>query len=236
MAEWFSRATVRCIRKTDRINSVIVTPISAPTANIPSLPLEIASRAAARVAIQANNNPPVDYAGDQLTFVNAGPDTDQFTYPERDALVKAGISTTELVDDIIEMSDTVTFYHPSGEEPPSYRYVVDIMKVMNLLFNTDLIFNSDNWKGKALIPDDTPTVNPDARKPKDAKAALFALIDNVSLQAWVSDPNFAKESVVADISSVNPKRLDAAYTVKLSGNTNIISIDLNFGFFFGGTL
>jgi hypothetical protein len=32
---------------------------------------------------------------------------------------------------------------------------------------------------------------------------------------------------------MNPKRLDLTVTVQLSGNTNIVSVDLEFGFFFG---
>lgn len=214
-------------RKTDRINSLIPAPDSV------SLPVEIAARAAARIAVQANNNPPVDYASKQISGILPGGDDAQWNYVERDALVKAGISTTELIDNIIELSDTVTFYHPTGEEPPAYRYVVDIVKLQNIVFNLRLIFESDNWKGKVLLPNDTPTVNADARKPKDAKAAIFVLIDNLALNAIISDPVFAKESTLTEISSTNPKRLDIQTTVKLSGNTNIISIDLFFGFFFG---
>lgn len=215
------------LRKTDRTNSLIVVPAST------SLPVEIAARTAARVAVQANNNPPVDYPGDQLTGIDAGLASDQFSYSERDSLVKAGISTTRLIDNIIEMDDTVTFYHPDGEEPPAYRYVVDIVKLQNLIFNLNLRFNSSNWEGTVLIPDTTPTVNSEARSPKDAKSEIFSLIDNAALQAWISDPDFAKDSTLAKISSTNPKRLDVALTVKLSGNTNIISVNLNFGFFFG---
>ena len=37
----------------------------------------------------------------------------------------------------------------------------------------------------------------------------------------------------AEIDSQNPKRLNVSTTVKLSNNTNIISVDLNFGFNFG---
>lgn len=215
------------LRKTDRTNSIIVVPNSV------ALPLEIAARAISRIAKQANNNPPVDYAGLSLSGIDAGEPSDQFTYTERDALVKAGIATTELVDGVSELSDTVTFYHPDGETPPAYRYVVDIEKVLTIVFNLDLIFNSDNWKGKVLIPDSQATVNKDARQPKTAKAAIFALIDNLGLQAIISDTDFAKENTTAAISGSNPKRLDIITTMKLSGNTNIISIDFNFGFFFG---
>jgi len=66
-----------------------------------------------------------------------------------------------------------------------------------------------------------------------AVAAANALIDSLGLNAIISDPKTAKENTVAQINEQNPKRLDVALTVQLSGNTNIISVDLNFGFYFG---
>ena len=59
------------------------------------------------------------------------------------------------------------------------------------------------------------------------------MVDSLALNAIISDPETAKASIVATINSQNPKRLDVELTVQLSGNTNIISVDLNFGFFFG---
>ena len=75
--------------------------------------------------------------------------------------------------------------------------------------------------------------DPEAKKPKMAKAEIATLIDQLALQAFISDPETAKSTIVAEIDSVNPKRMNIAFTVQLSGNTNIISIDFNFGFFFG---
>jgi hypothetical protein len=62
---------------------------------------------------------------------------------------------------------------------------------------------------------------------------VAAMIDSLGLEAIISDPVGAKATIAAEINSMNPKRLDVAYTVALAGNTNIKSIDLNFGFYFG---
>jgi phage tail sheath gpL-like len=214
-------------RKAKKINVIE----SVPGSN--ALPWAIAARAAGRALAVANNNPPHDYAGQALTSIEPGTDAQQYTFAQRDTAVKAGLSTTELVDSVAEMSDTVTTYHPDGEVPPAYRYVVDIVKLQQVLFNLDLIFAADDWKGAPLISDDTPTVNPTAKKPKDAIAAVARLIDNLAKEAIISDPETAKKSIVAQINGANPKRLDVAFTLQLSGNTNIISVDFNFGFFFG---
>jgi hypothetical protein len=127
----------------------------------------------------------------------------------------------------------VTFYHPDGDPTPAYRYVVDVVKLQNILFNLDLIFATAEWDGAPLIPDDQPTANRSAKKPKNAVAAVASMVDRLGLEAIISDPTTAKASISAEINGSNPKRLDLEFTVQLSGNTNIISVDFNFGFFFG---
>jgi len=215
-------------RTTDRVNVIYGVPGSS------NLPLQIAARAVARMARVANNNPPQDYAGQIINFIEQGTVSDFLTFPERDRAVKAGLSTVELEDGLINMSDTVTPFRPDGDPTPAYRYVVDIAKLQNIIYNVSLIFRADEWNGAPLIPDDQPTVNPTAKKPKDAVSALSVLSDNLGLNAIISDPEFSKANTTAAIDSQNPKRLNVIYPVKLSGNTNIIDVGLKFGFFFGG--
>ncbi len=214
-------------RKTDRTNSQLVAPGSK------DLPFAVAARQLARIVKVAQNNPPRDYGSQDADTLNPGDDGDQWTYIDRDVAVKKGSSTIEVKDGVINISDTVTFYHPSGDPIPAYRYVCDIVKLQNIIFNLNLIFATDEWDGAPLIPDDQPTINSEAKQPKMAVAAANALIDSLGLNAIISDPKTAKENTLAQISEQNPKRLDIALTVQLSGNTNIISVDLNFGFYFG---
>lgn len=214
-------------RKTDRINSQLVAPGSG------NLPCVITARGVSRIAAVANKNAPVDYVGQPLTGIIPGTDAEQWKNAQRETAVKGGSSTVELVDNVLELSDTVTFYHPTGEEPPAYRYVNDIIKVMTVIYNLGLIFESDNWKGKVLIPDIQATANKDARKPKDAVAAISVMLDSLGLRAVISDPETAKTTITAGINNTNPRRLDADFTYQISGNTTILSIDANFGFFFG---
>lgn len=214
-------------RKTDRTNAQLV----APASN--DLPFTVAARELARIAVRANNNPPFDYGSLDASGLVPGADGDQWTYAQRDEAIKKGSSSIQVKDEIINLSDTVTFYHPTGDPTPAYRYVVDIVKLQNIIFNLDLIFNTDEWDGAPLIPDAQPTTNRAAKKPKTAKAAIASMLDALGLEAIISDPDTAKDSTVATINVGNPKRLDVIVTVQLSGNTNIISIDLQFGFFFG---
>jgi len=214
-------------RKTDRTNAQLV----APGSN--DLPFVVAARQLARIAKVANNKPAHDYGSQDATGLVPGTDGEQWTYADRDQAVKAGSSTTEVKDGVVNIADVVTFYHPSGDPIPAYRYVVDIIKLMQVIFNLDLEFATAKWDGAPLIPDDQPTVDRDAKKPKTAVAAMSAILDSLGLNAIISDPETAKANTFAEIDSSNPKRLNAATTVQLSGNSNIISVDLNFGFYFG---
>jgi len=213
-------------RTDDRVNCQLVAPGS------PNLPCVVAARQLARIAKIANDNPPTDYAGQTAASLTPGDDGDQWTFTQRDQAIKAGSSTVEVNDGVIQLSDTVTPYN-TGDAPPAYRYVCDIVKLQNIIFNLDLIFASSDWAGKVLVPDAQRVANPNARKPKTAVAAVNAMIDSLGEQAIISDPKTAKAATTASINSQNPKRLDVDLTVQLSGNTNIIDVGLNFGFFFG---
>lgn len=214
-------------RKTDRTNAQLVAPGSD------DLPFVVAARQLARIVKVANNNPPQDYGSQNASGLVPGTDGEQWTYADRDQAVKGGSSTTEVKDGVINLSDTVTFYHPTGDPVPAYRFVVDIVKLQNIIFNLDLIFATAEWDGAPLIPDDQPTVNRSAKKPKTAVAAVAAMTDSLGLNAIISAPEVAKGTIVAEIDAQNPKRLNLTVTYQLAGNSNIISADLNFGFFFG---
>lgn len=214
-------------RKRDKTNVQLVAPDSV------DLPFVIAARQLARIVKVANENPACDYGSQVADGINPGEDGKQWDYQVRDKAVKKGSSTIEIRDNQIFIGDTVTFYHPEGEETPPYRYVCDIVKIQNIIFNLNLIFAVAEWDGAPLIPNDQPTTNPRAKKPSMAVAAIASLVDSLGLNAIISDVDFTKKNTFAEINEQNPKRLDVSTTVKLSGNTNILSVDLNFGFYFG---
>jgi len=222
-----SAITIPDARKNDRINGQLVAPGSD------DLPFVVAAAQLAQIAVWANNNPPVDYGSTAVSSLTAGADGEQWNYLQRDTAVKGGSSTIQVKDGVVNLSDTVTFYHPTGDTTPAYRYVVDIIKIMNIIFNVDIIFAGKPWDGAPLVPNSQATTNPLAKKPKDAIAALATLTDNLDLQAITADGATTKKAIQAGINGQNPKRLDVIYPVKVSGNANIISLDLEFAFFFG---
>jgi phage tail sheath gpL-like len=218
---------ISSVRRTDKVNVQLTAPGS------PNLPFVVAARQLARIARVANNIPSHDYGAQRATGLVPGADVDQWNYAQRDAAVKAGSSTIEVRDSVVTIGDVVTFYRPTGEEPPAYRFVKDIVKLQQCIFNLDLEFASAEWDGAALIPDEQPTTEPTAKKPKMAIAAAALIVDNLGLAALISDPEWSKKRIIANIDSQNPNRLNVKVPVKLSGNTNIRDVELEFGFYFG---
>lgn len=214
-------------RTDDRVNAQLVAPGS------PNLPFVVAARQLARIAKLANNNPPHDYGSQRATGIIPGTDAEQWDFTVRDQAVKAGSSTVEVKDGVVNISDVVTHYAPVGEPVPAYRFVVDIIKLMQAMYNLELIFATAKWDGAPLIPDSQATTNKAAKKPKMARASANKMIDALALEAILSDPETSKAATTATIDSQNPKRLNLALTIQLAGNTNQIPIDLNFGFYFG---
>jgi phage tail sheath gpL-like len=214
---------VSSTRRTDRVNGQLVSPGSE------DLPLVIAARQLARIAKIANNNPPRDYGAQKATGLTPGPDGSQWDYPLRDQAIKLGSSTVEVRDGVVCLSDIVTFYRPTGEEPPAYRCVVDIVKLQQIVYNLSLIFEAEEWDGAPLIPDTQPTVNEAARKPRDVIAAANAMLDKLGLAAIISAPDVAKKKTTCTITG--PKRWRLVVKPALSGNSNIRETALGFGFY-----
>ena len=220
----FAAATaVTSLRPDDRINSQLVAPGS------PTLPFVVAARQVARIAKQANDDPAVDYVGKLVDGIIAGT-TEQWDYPTRDAAVKAGSSTVTVRNGNVYIGDVVTMYNPTEEQPPGYRFVVDIVRTQNVIYNLWLEFVKPEWAGAPLIPDSEPTNNPNARKPKSAKAAVAAIIDGLADAAIVTNREQAKASIVAEIGG--PRRLNVTLTTPYSTNTGIKDIQHNWGFIF----
>jgi hypothetical protein len=213
-------------RPTDRINCVY------PAVGSNELPSSIAARAVARIAKIANNDPAMNYK-EKLTGIVPGSDAVQESYTDRDLAVKAGSSTTILVDGVLKLQDSYTMYHPDGEDPPAYGKVCNIMKLMNVVYNVRLIFESSVWDGKPLVDDASPTTNPNARKPKDAIAVLKVLAENLAEKAIISDLAYTLANISSSIAGDNGDRLNNKFPVKLSGNVEIIDNSIFFDFYYG---
>lgn len=212
-------------RTTDRINAQFTAPGS------PDMPHVVAAAQLAKLAVVANNDPAVDYVGQPVTSLTPGADSVQWDWPTRDAALKSGSSTTERRGDIVYMQDTVTFYRPEEEQPPGYRFIVDIIRTQNVIYNLWLEFVKPSWAAAPLIPDSEPTAHASARKPRAAKAAVAKIVDALADKAIIVKRDVAKKSIQADI--VGPRRLRVRVVTPYSGNTGVKDVIHEWGFNFG---
>jgi phage tail sheath gpL-like len=223
--DYYTRTAASDLRKLDYANFLI------PSTGSRELTFVIAARGLVNdIMTNANSNPPLGYSG-KLTGLAAGADVDQENYQTRNNAVAKGASTNIKTGSVAELNDIITFYHPDGEMIPSRRYVVDLIKLMNVVFNVRMIMEADEKKGAPLVSDATPTSNPRAIQPKMVKAELINLANSLSREAIIQEPVFTKENLTVKIDTVNPKRLNVVYPVKLSGNVEVTSTDIYFGFY-----
>jgi phage tail sheath gpL-like len=215
-------------RPLDSINYLITSVASD------ELPFVVAAKAMIDdIVSTANNNPPQGYKG-RLNGLHCGADDLQENSTQRNISVRKGSSTNLKTGSVAELNDVITFYHQANEGKfPAYRYVVDAVKLQNIIFNVRLIMEADDLKGAPLVTDDTPTTNPAAVSPKVIKGWFINLVDSLAAQAMITDPTFTKKNIKVWIDEENPKRVNVIFPVKLSGNVEISSTDIYFGFYLG---
>jgi len=222
-----TRIAVTSLRENDAANFLIVSTGSR------ELPFVVGAAGLMDIVTTANKNPAQNYKG-RLTGLHTGADDVQEDTMARNASIMAGSSNNIKTGSVAELNDIVTFYHPASEgKYPSKRYVVDIVKLMNIIYNVRLIMEADSMKGAPLIPDKDITTNPAAVQPKTVKTAFINLTDTLVLAALICDAAFTKKNLKVLIDSENPKRLNTAYPVKLSGNVEVSNNDVYFGFYLG---
>jgi len=215
-------------RTDDYVNSQV------PAAGCPNLPAVIAARAVARIAKVANSEPEAGYQLQRLDTLEPGLDSEQWNHTQRDQILKAGSSTTELRNKKVVLSDVITMYAPDGDDLPAWRWVDDIVKLQNCIYNLDGVFDSEAWAGAVLIPDGQPVKSARARHPSDAKAAIAAMVDLPADQGIIADRDTTKASISASINSGNNRRLDWEVTAIISGAVGITAGKLKFSKYFGG--
>ena len=223
-----TRTAITDARTTDYINFLVVSVGSK------ELPWVIAAKAMVNdILTTADSNPAQNYKG-LLSGLKAGDDSVQEDYAVRNMSVSKGSSTNIKNGSVAQLNDIVTMYHPASEgKYPSKRYVVDLIKLMNVVYNVRLIMEADSVIGAPLVSDSTVTTNSSAIQPKSVKGWFVNLANSLALKALISDQDFTKKNTVVEIDSENPKRLNVTFPVKLSGNVEVASVDVLFGFYLG---
>lgn len=192
---------------------------------------EIGARCTAEMVSRANLDPNRHYTGLILSGLTPGADVSQPEYTERDASLKKGVSTIVSKDGVLKIEDMVTFYHPDGEQPdPGYQWVVDVVKLQNVVNSIRVKFSGPDWEGMTILADTDISTKPSVRRPKDVKGAYYGLVDSWVSEAWITDADFSKENMLVEQNPSARNRFNATVPIKISDSLRQQDYDVKFGF------
>jgi phage tail sheath gpL-like len=154
---------------------------------------------------------------------------DMIDYNNRDFLIKKGCSTVILENGAYKIMDLVTTYHPDGEVPLQYAYARNLNLDWNVCDGYRTL-ETIRLKDKVLIMDDQVTTVSGAIKPKEWKAVCFDLVEDLAGRALINDPQFSKDGLQVQISTINPDRFETSFPYKRTGIARIESTDATAGF------
>jgi phage tail sheath gpL-like len=215
-----------------RLNEVTIALAPAPLSK--GLPMEAAANMTLVYSIKAQNTPHLDVAGTSYpdmptpTLIGA-----MSSYDSRDQFVKKGCSTVDLVAGKYVIQDFVTTYHPLGEQPPQFAYVRNLYSVdMNIAYTIRI--NEETYVIDHVIANDDDIVNAvNVIKPKEWKSQLNTIADDLANRALIVDSAFTKASLLVNLGTSNPDRLETSLRYKRSGTARIVSTTGEAGFNFG---
>jgi phage tail sheath gpL-like len=214
-----------------RLNNCTIAVAPAPLSK--GLPYEAAANMVLLAARCAQDSPHKDINGQAYPDMPGPSSTPAMcTYSTRDAYVKKGLSTVDVVSGVYVVQDFVTTYHPSGENPPQFRYVRNLMLDFNIRYGYYLL-EQINVMDKAISADSDTVGVTGVIKPKQWKALLNTYADDLGKRALIADVDFMKSSIVVTLGTGNPDRLETTFQYKRTGTARISSTTATAGFNFG---
>ena len=153
-------------------------------------------------------------------------------YNNRDAFVKKGCSTVDLVAGQYVVQDFVTTYHKLGENPPQFRYVRNLFVDFNIRYSYYLL-EQIHVVDKVLSSDADVVTAGNVIKPKQWKQIVGGLFEDLARRALIVDVQFSKDNLTVVLSGTNPDRLETKYPYKRTGVGRILSTTVEAGFNFG---
>lgn len=216
-----------------RLNDVTITLAPAPQSK--GLAMEAAANMCLLYAVQAQNSVNLDVAGEfypDMPVPPAGTILAMADYNTRDAMVKKGCSTVNIVAGQYQVQDFVTTYHPVGENPPQYRYVRNLNIDFNVRYSYYLL-EQLYVVGHSIAGDSDIVTADGVIQPKTWKAEVDELASQLVLRGITVDAKFMQDGIIVNIGTTNPDRLETFFPYKRSGYARISSTTAQAGFNFG---
>jgi phage tail sheath gpL-like len=209
-----------------------VTNVLCPAPASKGFTWEAAANVVALFARQMQDNPHLDINNlsyPDMPVPSDGNIGDMADYNNRDLLVKVGCSTVILENGAYKVMDLVTTYHPDGETPLQFSYC----RNLNLDWNVKDAYTTletIRLRDKTLVRDNQNVTVTGAIKPREWKAVVFDLFEDLAEKALINDPQFSKDSLQVQVSPTNPNRFETRFRYKRTGIARIESTDAEAGF------
>lgn len=218
----------------DRKEEDTIALCSAP--NSEGLAMEAAANYAVLELRQAQDKPHLDIQNKTLPDMPPPAPTSGIgsmgDYLNRDAFLKKGCTTADIVNNEYQVKDFVTTYHPEGEVPAIFRYVRAFVQDTNVIFRYQML-EGRFVLNKAIASNDDDVDVEDVIKPKQWLAILSDEFEEWAKVALITDIAFSRASLNVQLSPTNPDRFNTAFKVKRTGYTRQSSTNMSVGFNFG---
>jgi len=209
-----------------------VTNVLCPAPNSDAFPYEAAANVVRLFARTMQDTPEIDVNGFAYPDMPAPIDGnigDMSNYDNRDFLIKKGCSTVILDKGQYIIQDLVTTYHPDGENPLQFNYCRNLNLDWNVA-DSYRTLEKIRLRDKVIIRDTQVTDSKNAIKPKEWKAVLFDLFDEMGKKALINEPEFSKQSLQVAIPTTNPNRFETFFRYKRTGIARVESTTAEAGF------
>lgn len=143
-------------------------------------------------------------------------------YNTRDFLIKKGCSTVVLENGTDKIQDLVTTYHPETDSNLVFNYV----RNNNLYWNIKdayITLEKLYLRDKTIVRDNQVVTVQNCIKPKEWKAVVSSLFDELAQLGIIADAEFSKDSLRVEVSSNNPNRFETFFRVRITGIARIQS-------------
>jgi len=190
---------------------------------------------------QFSTKPYLDISGQVLPFVDYPKDLNignMADFNRRDVLAKDGICTVTL--DVGQggyvVQDFVTGRRVgTNEMARDWNWVRNLFVDFNFAYQYQIL-QERTLMDKVIVGDDA-IINPSAKRDfirlKTWKATVANFFERMEAGLFITDAEFSVDSLIVEVSSTNPKRINTQFAYKRTSTVNIASTTAYVGFAFG---
>ncbi len=206
-----------------------------PVEGSPNMVAEIAAVACARMARSAESDVARPFKNQTLPGIRGGAAAN-WTYAQRDAIVKLGGSTSyKDSTGVVWLGDCVTTYTTSAlgaeDAATSWRFTTSVTKLQAKIYSLDQLFLASPFDRAIVVDDEAVTSKSYAISPRKTKAFVIKLVDDLWIaQGWSTNRAAIVAGIVASINGTNPARIDVLVPDVMSAELSIVAVKLEWGF------